>query len=138
MIDLTKPGSNVLEDKDAAESSKNPPEEEDKRTKLASFQCVICMDDAKVITATHCGKCQPPLQQALTSPAVAKFPNRSSLLRAVSTFLPARRVDKGQMPHVPRQDRPQTSRPIHTPHKGLLPAGAEVYDKVEEGKAEGE
>ncbi|KFH43210.1 E3 ubiquitin-protein ligase complex slx8-rfp subunit-like protein [Hapsidospora chrysogenum ATCC 11550] len=54
MIDLTKPGSNVLEDKDAAESSKDPPEE-DKRTKLASFQCVICMDDAKVLTATHCG-----------------------------------------------------------------------------------
>ncbi|KAF7545026.1 hypothetical protein G7Z17_g9489 [Cylindrodendrum hubeiense] len=28
---------------------------EDKRIKLAAFQCVICMDDANILTVTHCG-----------------------------------------------------------------------------------
>ncbi|KAH8686820.1 hypothetical protein BGZ61DRAFT_533497 [Ilyonectria robusta] len=28
---------------------------EDKRIKLAAFQCVICMDDASTLTVTHCG-----------------------------------------------------------------------------------
>ncbi|KAH7143971.1 hypothetical protein EDB81DRAFT_514023 [Dactylonectria macrodidyma] len=28
---------------------------EDKRIKLAAFQCVICMDDVNILTVTHCG-----------------------------------------------------------------------------------
>ena len=28
----------------------------DNRTKIAKFQCVICMDDATTLTLTHCGK----------------------------------------------------------------------------------
>ncbi|KAH7159970.1 hypothetical protein B0J13DRAFT_117933 [Dactylonectria estremocensis] len=28
---------------------------EDKRIKLAAFQCVICMDDVSILTVTHCG-----------------------------------------------------------------------------------
>jgi hypothetical protein len=50
MIDLTETPSSGKEIM--------PPEEpkEDKRTKLAAFQCAICMDDVTNLTITHCGK----------------------------------------------------------------------------------
>jgi hypothetical protein len=40
---------------------------EDKRTKISKFQCVICMDDVKTLTVTHCGHlfCAHCLHQAL-------------------------------------------------------------------------
>ncbi|PHH78160.1 hypothetical protein CDD82_3178 [Ophiocordyceps australis] len=41
--------------------------EPDKRIKLASFQCVICMDDVTALTVTHCGHlfCQQCLHSSL-------------------------------------------------------------------------
>ncbi|VUC34247.1 unnamed protein product [Clonostachys rosea] len=44
------------------------PKEEDKRIKLSAFQCVICMDDASVLTLTHCGHmyCAQCLYSSLT------------------------------------------------------------------------
>jgi hypothetical protein len=45
-IDLT-------EANEVPESLKKP--EEDKRIKISTFQCVICMDDVTTLTVTHCG-----------------------------------------------------------------------------------
>jgi hypothetical protein len=50
VMDLTKPNEGT-DDLDAPKEA--PP---DNRTKLSAFQCVICMDDVKILTLTHCGK----------------------------------------------------------------------------------
>ncbi|KAM5345424.1 hypothetical protein ACJ41O_011286 [Fusarium nematophilum] len=57
-IDLT-------ETNEVPEEPKKP--DKDNRTKLAAFQCVICMDDATNLTVTHCGHlyCASCLHQSL-------------------------------------------------------------------------
>jgi hypothetical protein len=57
-IDLT-------ETNEVPEELKQPVE--DKRIKISKFQCVICMDDVKTLTVTHCGHlfCAQCLHQAL-------------------------------------------------------------------------
>ncbi|CAH0043314.1 unnamed protein product [Clonostachys solani] len=65
MIDLTETNNELPDDLiDIAPV----PKEEDKRIKLSAFQCVICMDDASVLTLTHCGHmyCAQCLHSSLT------------------------------------------------------------------------
>ncbi|KAK7213726.1 hypothetical protein V2G26_020904 [Clonostachys chloroleuca] len=65
MIDLTETNNELPDDLiDLAPV----PKEEDKRIKLSAFQCVICMDDASVLTLTHCGHmyCAQCLHSSLT------------------------------------------------------------------------
>ncbi|KHO00712.1 uncharacterized protein MAM_01490 [Metarhizium album ARSEF 1941] len=63
--DRTTQGSELVEGEDLTtidltEANKVPEglkkPEQDNRTKISKFQCVICMDDATAITVTHCGK----------------------------------------------------------------------------------
>lgn len=54
MIDLTDTSA-IKEDSRAASEPK-----EDNRIKLATFQCVICMDNVTTLTVTYCGKLYPP------------------------------------------------------------------------------
>lgn len=49
MIDLTETPAAPKDEKPACEA------QEDNRTKLGAFQCVICMDNVTTLTVTHCG-----------------------------------------------------------------------------------
>lgn len=83
MIDLTGPNE-LPEVLLPGESPK-----EDKRIKLAAFQCVICMDDVTNLTVTHCGKHR--LHPSYSVWYVLTISPRSSILRIMPTSIPTRR-----------------------------------------------
>jgi hypothetical protein len=94
MIDLTETNNELPDDLiDIAPV----PKEEDKRIKLSAFQCVICMDDASVLTLTHCGKL--PIALAIGPKPILISP-RSHVLRPVPPFIPHCRSNQRQMPNV--------------------------------------
>lgn len=127
-IDLT-------EANEVPESLKKP--EEDKRIKISTFQCVICMDDVTTLTVTHCGMPDLHMIFLLQHPSYSHSQLRSFILCTMLALISPRRSNKGQMSHVSVQNRHEASKHIHCQDQGLLAIRIEVNDYYEEGQAQG-
>jgi hypothetical protein len=106
--------------------------------KLGTFQCVICMDDVKDLTVTHCGLSSSPsplphiysyilrVAWLLTRFVIARPP----LLFGMSTLVPPHRRHQEGLSHMSPEGRDKPRRgKVHSKVQGVLAARAEAHDQ---------
>lgn len=138
-----EPDAEDLTTIDLTETNEVPEElskpEKDNRTKIAAFQCVICMDDAAGLTVTHCGKFLMEFTLHLCSFLNLDLPIvRTYVLCPMSAFIVARRNYQGKMPHVPPEAGYETSQSLQHQDQRILASRIEADDCNKEGQKKGE